>query len=235
MNIEEQWLELPRFNTNNRSISAVSNTGKFRRVDGTIGILKLRHLVRYYGKLELCRHIIAEHFLITVKRPDQIQIDHITHYPTEYHVQNVLNLRYCTQAENTRFEEARENVSKSLKGKYCGEKSSMYGRTGEKHPMYGKKHTEEARRKMSENSHHLSGEKHPMYGRTGENAPMYGKGYLQRGNKNHNWKGDNARPQAKYKRALRLYKSGLISEPEFQRSREAYRQYRRKPSNSKGS
>ena len=82
-----------------------------------------------------------------------------------------------------------------MKTKRCGENSPMYGKTGEKCPNYGKKHTEETKRKMSEahkgeNNHnygkHLSeetkkkisenhanvkGENHPMYGRTGENNP----------------------------------------------------------------
>ena len=41
-------------------------------------------------------------------------------------------------------------------------------KSGENHPMYGKTHSEETKRKMS-------GENHPMYGKTGENNPMYGK------------------------------------------------------------
>ena len=37
--------------------------------------------------------------------------------------------------------------------------------SGEKNPMYGKKHTEEARRKMSENHWDCSGENHYMFGK----------------------------------------------------------------------
>jgi hypothetical protein len=43
---------------------------------------------------------------------------------------------------------------------------------GENHPMYGKKHSEEAIQKMREAK---SGEKHPLYGKTGENHPTHGK------------------------------------------------------------
>ena len=70
-----------------------------------------------------------------------------------------------------------------------GEHHSMYGRTGENHPLFGIPKTEEARRKMSEaargrtfteewkkaQSERVSGENHPMYGRTGENHPFYGR------------------------------------------------------------
>ena len=38
--------------------------------------------------------------------------------------------------------------------------------SGENHPLYGKKHSEESKRKMSENHPDVSGEKNPMYGRS---------------------------------------------------------------------
>ena len=43
---------------------------------------------------------------------------------------------------------------------------------GENNPMYGKHHSEEAKRKVSEANR---GENNPCFGRTGENHPMYGK------------------------------------------------------------
>ena len=56
---------------------------------------------------------------------------------------------------------------------------------GENNPMYGKKHSEETRKKISEHHADVSGENHPMYGKhhseetlikmRGENNPMYGK------------------------------------------------------------
>jgi len=133
--IDEQWLDLPKIKKLKNSIVAISNTGKYRRSDGTIGILRLRQSAKCCGKREHCSKIIAEHFLITVKRPDQEEIDHITHYPTEYAMNDVRNLRWCTQAENVNFEEARDSKSKSVRR---GIKHPMYGITGEKHPMYGK-------------------------------------------------------------------------------------------------
>jgi hypothetical protein len=128
MNIDEQWLELHRLRNQKNYIVAISNTGKYRKADGTECILGLRQKVWYYRKLKLCHRIIADHFLITVKRPDQICIDHITHKPSEYNVNDVRNLRWCTPKENSNFEEAKDNQS--------GEKNSMYGRTGEKNPYW---------------------------------------------------------------------------------------------------
>lgn len=45
---------------------------------------------------------------------------------------------------------------------------------GENNPMFGRKHSEETRKKLSENHHDVSKEKNPMYGKRGENNPRYG-------------------------------------------------------------
>ena len=133
--IDEQWLDLQRERNYKNCIVAISNTGKYRRANGTIGILDLRHIVRYCGYKEYCYRIIAEHFLITVKRFDQIFIDHITHHPSEYNVNDVRNLRWCTKSENNSFEEARSNKSGDKCSRYYGK---GYLEEGEKNPMYGK-------------------------------------------------------------------------------------------------
>jgi len=150
MNIDEQWLDLPRVKKRKNYIVAISNTGKYKRVDGTVGILELRQRLRYHGELELCSHIIAEHFLITVKRPDQNQIDHITHYPTEYNVNDVRNLRWCTNAENHRFEEARENNSKAKKGTRIGENNHHWKGDSAKAPAKYRRALKEYRRNPTE-------------------------------------------------------------------------------------
>jgi len=82
------------------------------------------------------------------------------------------NLKEGGGATGKMSEESKKKMSEAL--------------SGEKHPMYGKEHTEKAKQKMREAN---SGEKHPMYGKTlsgeikkklsealsGEKHPMYGK------------------------------------------------------------
>lgn len=87
-----------------------------------------------------------------------------------------------------------------------GENNGMYGRTGEKAPMYGR-----------------TGEKCPMHDRTGNKNHMYGR----TGEKCPNWKGDRVKPCTIYMRARKLYQSGQISEEEFQKFRDAKREYER--------
>ena len=54
--------------------------------------------------------------------------------------------------------ETRAKLSKAL----TGERNPMYGMSGNQHPMYGKRHSKEARMKMSEA---MSGERHPNFGK----------------------------------------------------------------------
>lgn len=176
MNIDEQWVDIPRVQNQKNAIIAISNTGKYRKLDGTIGVLKIRKRVMYCSKYQPCSRIIAESFLITVRRPDQTYIDHITDTPKDYNVNDVRNLRWCTNKENCNFEEARANNSKA----------------------------------------HL-----------GEKAPMYGKGYLMKGEKNPCWKGDDVEAAGAYRRALKLYKDGNITEEELQPYRDGWAEYRR--------
>ena len=181
--IDEQWVDVPQSQYHKRTICQVSNTGKYRRNNGEVGVLTKCQFTHRPEQI-IFSHFIAEHFLITVRRPDQNCIDHITHTPTEYNINDIRNLRWCSKAENNMFEEAVENRSKSRKWQASGKDNGMYGRTGEKCPSYG---------------------------RTGDKSPS--------------WKGDKVSPKRVYRRALKLYKAGLISESELQKYRDARRQY----------
>lgn len=118
--IDEQWVTLTNDWIKPERIVAISNTGKYRRANGEIGESVLRKTrVLYGGRRLRIGIVIARHFLITVKAPNQDCLDHITHNPKEYNVNDVRNLRWCTKKENLNFEEARSNNSKAKKGKSC--------------------------------------------------------------------------------------------------------------------
>lgn len=94
------------------------------------------------------------------------------------------------------------------------EKGTEYEMVGENNPMYGKGYL-------------IEGTKNSMYGRSGDKNPMYGRGYLRTSDKNPNWKGNKAGPSGMYKRAKKLYKSGKMTEEEFQPFRETLNEYKR--------
>lgn len=62
-----------------------------------------------------------------------------------------------------------ERTRKAVKERYSAmsedERKEVYGHKGENNPMYGKKHTAEARKAMSQNRKRLIGEDNPFYGR----------------------------------------------------------------------
>lgn len=171
--------------------------GRAMRLNGTITTLRLRHYIKLQSGYVNASHIIAEHFLITVRRPDQTIIDHITHNPTEYNVNDVRNLRWCNTKENANFDEATEN----RRNANLGTKNPMYGKTGELNPMYGKV------------GFRGVGESNPMYGKREQSSP--------------NWKGYDVSVQALYVRAKKKYKRGEITESEFQKFRDMRSEYLR--------
>ncbi len=117
-----------------KDIRAISPEGYYLRNDGSIDPITYKGKVTINGDRDLCYRHIAKIFLITVRRPDQNCIDHITHHPKDMLINNVLNLRWCTNAENSGFPEARDNRRISMKGKHKGKENPMYGRRGENCP-----------------------------------------------------------------------------------------------------
>lgn len=95
--------------------------------------------------------------------PQEIQIHHIDENKTN---NCILNLEAMTESEHHKLHNQ-----------------------GKNNPFYGKHHTEETKKKLSELhkgkklseetkkkiSKKTSGKNHPMYGKTGENSPCYGK------------------------------------------------------------
>jgi group I intron endonuclease len=78
------------------------------------------------------------------------------------------NLKEGGGSNGKHCEESKKKMSENRKG----EKSHMYGKTGDKHNCFGKKHSDETKQKMSEAQR---GEKGTMYGKIGKNHPMYGR------------------------------------------------------------
>jgi hypothetical protein len=102
-----------------------SNAGRLMKKSGEIVDSRYRQLININGDQIKLHRAIADAFLITVHRPDQNCIDHITHNPVGMNINDVRNLRYCTHAENLRFPEARENNSKSKIGKKLTEEHRL--------------------------------------------------------------------------------------------------------------
>lgn len=98
-------------------IIAISNTGLVKYKNGYIKDSNIDTRVTINGKYKRIYYHIADNFLQTVHRPDQIMIDHITHNPNGININDVRNLRWCTKLENERFEEARLNKSIGHKNK----------------------------------------------------------------------------------------------------------------------
>ncbi len=137
---KEIWISTGNKSNYRPTIIAVSNCGRIMRKNGKIEIASLRQSV-YVGEKRLQMYVyrfLANNF-ITKTEDDILKqrnfIDHITHTPTNMHINDVRNLRWCTHQENCNFQEAKLNYSKA--------------QIGEKNPMYGKKLSEEHIAKMT--------------------------------------------------------------------------------------
>lgn len=124
--MKEEWFKTNNNSDDGRTIIEISNLGRIKRKNGKIEYSKLRQIVTWNGKKKLIYRLIASMFLITVHRPDQTCIDHITHNPTGMNVNDVRNLRWCTVLENNNFPEFRENNSSGHKGKPSWNKGLKY-------------------------------------------------------------------------------------------------------------
>lgn len=125
---DEFWLTIDRANkdggSQKRTIKAISNKGNLMRTSGKIEPLSYRKKVYFNGKCHRAYRLIADYFLVTVKRPDQTSIDHISHSPEGMNINDVRNLRWCNQKENCNFDEALENMSKASKEREMKRKAS---------------------------------------------------------------------------------------------------------------
>lgn len=140
--MKEEWIEIKHQRKKPNSIVAVSNTGCIRRENGEIEVADIRNsTMRFNGKHCRIHRIIATLFIPKTEEDVKLgrnTVDHIKHNPIGMNVNDVRNLRWCTQKENNNFEEAITNK----RGRVCSEET--------KNKLRNRKITEEWRRKISE-------------------------------------------------------------------------------------
>lgn len=116
--MNEEWIYIERNRVKPNTVVAVSNTGLLKRANGEISLSELRHShIWIDGRQVRVHRIIAERFLIGVRRPEQTFVDHITHDPVGMNVNDVRNLRWCTIKENNNFDEAHQNHLKAQRNR----------------------------------------------------------------------------------------------------------------------
>lgn len=128
-------------NSARNAIIKVSNCGRIRRFNGDVEQAKLRHVFTNKGKNVLISRMICSYFKPKTTediKMNRDEVDHISHKPKEYFVNDVRNLRWCTGKENSNFEEHIRNLSNSLKGHVPANK----GKPGKITSVFGKKFNE---------------------------------------------------------------------------------------------
>lgn len=150
--MQEIWIELERSDNARRpsTIIEISNTGLFRRLNGTVGVIPLRMQIGKPAKRVY--RLLMEYFKPKSEEDIDLcrdQVDHISHNPIGMNINDVRNLRWCTPKENSNFEEAKLNYSKGNKGKNTVPRSEETKlKMSEAHK--GKKLSEEHKNKISE-------------------------------------------------------------------------------------
>ena len=156
--MKEIWVETGN-NKQYNSVVAISNTGLLKTKSGEIRESKYRETITLNGKKRRVHQFIAQHFIPKTEEDIRLNrncIDHITHNPVGLNINDVRNMRWCTQKENSGFEEARRHRSESLKGKKL-EPRSEFGRKFLEH--YGLHYNDDAILYMKEKSFYYRNKK----------------------------------------------------------------------------
>lgn len=110
-------------------------------------------------------------------------------------------LIHICECEENQLDDLEKIHIKSINPKYNFTKGGDGGAFfGEANGMYGRHHTIEARRKMSENHRNCSGENNPLYGLFGEANPNYGR---KRPDHSKRMKGENNPAWKDYARIIK--------------------------------
>lgn len=116
--MKEIWVETGN-NKQYNSVVAISNTGLLKTKDGKVRESKIRDVIIYKGEYCRIHRFIAQHFIPKTEKDIRLGrnvVDHITHNPVGMNINDVRNLRWCTNKENSNFDEARRHFSEGHTG-----------------------------------------------------------------------------------------------------------------------
>lgn len=142
---KEIWFRVPTTANDSRRVIALSNCGRAMRKNGEIFVTKYRTSVKFNNKSYRAYRLIITYF--KPKTEDDVirnrdVIDHKTHNPKNMFINDIRNLRWCTQRENCNFEEIRKNLcNKKKPTTYFGEWFiKNYGKPSEHKALYNRLH-----------------------------------------------------------------------------------------------
>lgn len=132
---KEIWIATTVKRNTGRVIIAFSNRGRIMKHNGTIEWSTLKQTIEH--STTRVYNLIAKYFI--PKTEDDIikgrnYIDHITHNPIGMNINDVRNLRWCTQKENCNFPEAIQNKTGSSLSR---SPRTEFGRKYREHYGYG--------------------------------------------------------------------------------------------------
>lgn len=153
--MDEMWIKLDNNANRGDTIVEISNTGLMKCKNGKIKPIPLRQATYYKGKLTLIYRILAYYFIPNPE--NKPQIDHITHHPIDMNINDIRNLRWCTNKENSNFPESIENKRNAKIGKqFTTEHKKHISEALKNNPNMAvwknKKMPDEVRKKMSESA-----------------------------------------------------------------------------------
>ena len=124
--------------------------------------------VKKYGKENFQVEVLYYYDTIEECRQDEERI------LTEYNVRDCPHSYNCKNRAmgGDKGKPLSESTKRKISESRTGERHPLYGKRGKDSPRYGKHHTEETRKKLSRA---MTGEKHPQYGKRGKDSHNYGR------------------------------------------------------------
>ena len=149
---KEIWFKIPTKANDSRRIIALSNCGRAMRKNGEIFVTKYTTKVKFNNVSYHVYRLIIKFF--KPKTEDDLMhqrdyVDHKTHEPKDMFLNDIRNLRWCTQYENCNFTEVRKKLQNKKKtttefGKWFIEN---FGKPSEHKALYNRLHKQLAYKK----------------------------------------------------------------------------------------